>query len=281
MIYIDSDDKIMMKYDANHNLKEVANDTGFVPLSVHCDVILMDNHKLYHVNISCGTLSAIQLETREDYIVDVDNFTDKFARINLEYYRITHTNLYKITIAAKNVFNILIERKIYFYLDINNKLLCCSDTHDECANNKSILIIDSDVDLLLFCCYCYTDGKYHMCYSKANKIICCKILISQDNTVKEFYDINYDGSTIIKKIDNVLLNSDRVLLWLGYIWCSGNHSSFCVTKKLLNVNDFNINYNMLIYLKNNGQIYENSKKYIGSGCFKKLRNRVKSAATVC
>lgn len=282
MIYIDHNDKIMVNYNSTR-LKEITNDTGFLPLCVYYNVVLLSNYKLYRVNHLYGTLRLIQMETGKDYVlVDADNFTDKFAQINSEYYQIVVTSLCKITIPAKNSRNILISGDLYFYCDINNNLLCCSRWYvDHASDNKSSLI-DDNCDMLLRCCHCNTDSKHHICYSKANKIICRKLIASVSSIVTEIeieietYDVDYDGSTIIKIIDDTLLNSDGVLLSLKLYYVT-DRCKFCITTKILNVYDFNIIGNTLIYSKNVNQIY-NVKKFIDSGCFKKVRTRVKSAA---
>lgn len=78
MIYIRTDNKIMMHI--GHTSQEVNNDTGYLPLCVRENIILMSNYKLYNCipkMYGSFTLKKILLDDDNfDYTVDLTNPTD-------------------------------------------------------------------------------------------------------------------------------------------------------------------------------------------------------------
>lgn len=287
MIYISSDDKIMTIYYRDDNIREITNDTDFLPLHVrvHSNVILISNNKLYSINYYNLSLHEIVMKTVEDYIVtDPDDFTDGFAQINSKHYEIIEDILRGITIAAKDSHNIFITDGWCFYISIGGDLMCCRYRKIDTANNNSHLCC-SGVDLILFCNYDKSDFKFNIICSCANKIIIHKFISVNDNITT--CNINYNGASIIKIIGRFTLNSDGNLLELVSQHNYNMYYNVCITAivaRVSGVHDFNIVGDTIIYSNNKNEIYRYYTKYIGTGYtdigyFKNRTSKVKSAAS--
>jgi hypothetical protein len=291
--YIDTNDKIMIV--ANNKPNEIVNDTGFLPLACHSDVFLMSNYKLYKViNLSLQQIGS-------DYVVDSNDFTDRFVQINSEFYEIIGTTLRKIVIKPKNCLAIITDQRNCYYIDTNNKLLLCRYYKLDAADINS-LFLDSDVDLTLYCTGCYVTGNssYVVC-SKANKIVCYEILrtsiqlptlssnIELIGDTHHIFNINiriidYDG-TIIKSMHEFFLDSDNNLYMINQSQISSvyvDYYRYNFTVKLtdipVSVRDFNVSSSGFIYLDADNKIYSIIEQ-IDRGYFKKRISRVKSAHT--
>lgn len=159
----------------------IRNTTGYPPERVYGNTVLLSNGKLYTVvALSCYylELSEIELESSEYYCICHADFTDKFVRINSDYYKISdikngnddyypkmtidsigfliHNNkkfLQKIPIVAKNsqcivkLPNATIPNcYYYYYIDADNNLVLYDESHTEVNNNES----DTNDDLLFY-----------------------------------------------------------------------------------------------------------------------------------
>jgi hypothetical protein len=92
MIYIKGN-HVMMTY--GRITDNIINTTGYPPQSVYGNIILLRNGKLYMIvsNYYYSELSEIKLESGENYCISHGDFTDKFARINSDYYKIPSTKM--------------------------------------------------------------------------------------------------------------------------------------------------------------------------------------------
>lgn len=213
MIYISADDKIMIMKSYQDKPEEITNATGLLPLCVYSNVILMSDYTLYAVSVGIftdDTLNPIVMESKEDYVVGPNDFTDRFVQINCEYYMIDNMyTLQKIIVTPKNVYNIVFmsgifrDEDYYYYVDTNNRLLRCH-AYNLCTSGESTLL-DDDVDYILYCDK--SNFSYNIICSKVNKII---YYVYMTGSLKHLYTntINYTDSKVIKIIDKFLLDSD-------------------------------------------------------------------------
>lgn len=229
MVYITSDNKIMAR-TCDPELIEISNNTSYLPLTIYCNIVLMSHGKLcairYYNNLNNLTLLNLELETGKDYVVNSNDFTEKFVKINSKYYKINGTVLQKIPILAKNSRNIVSAHRLssYYYVDTNNKLSLFNE------NDNSIVILDHNVSTLLYNEY-RIEGKNNIICEKNNIIICLKY---DKSSLLSTHTIDYNGSSIIKTLDWYMLDSDGHL----YEFLLENNNSV-ITKILDNVIDFN------------------------------------------
>jgi hypothetical protein len=287
MIYISADDKIMIKKLYEDEPKEITNETGLLPLCVHSNTILMSDYKLYAVNIGIftdDTLHLIVMESKGDYVVGPNDFTDKFVQINCEYYIINNMyTLRKIMITPKNVYNVIFMGGIirnegyYCYVDANNRLLRCH-ARNLCISGESTLL-DDDVDVDYILCCNKSSFSYNVICSKVNKIICYSYT---SHSLKNFCtkNINYTGSRVIKIIDNYFLDSDDNLFKFTF---DGNA---VILMRISVARDFSTYGSDFLFLNSSNKIlqldFHCNYKYVDTdGCFKKTVTRIKSAALVC
>lgn len=260
-----SDNKIMTNA-YNFEQIEIINYTTYIPLCIYGDVILMSNYKLYKI---MGTnLFVIDIGTGDDYIVEPDNFTHRFVKINSKYYEIRYNTLYKIQIAANNINNIIKFEKVYYYIDADNKLILYNDS------DKSHTIYDDNVNLLVCIDYRYNN----IIYKKNNVIVCSKC---RNAIISNTYVVNCISSLSIKKIlGHYILDSDNCLYVIKFDFVN---DKFTIVKILDGIIDFNYDYIKLYVLCNDYKIYcvdeySYNKKFIsGDGYFMKKSNVTKSA----
>lgn len=286
MIYISSDNKIMIcDYTKS---SEIINDTGYIPICVYSNIILMSDHKLYVVTYSDIVLhmlggykiTKIVLMSGEDYYVEPDNFTNKFVKINSECYKICDktTSLIKLSIVSKRPHDIIesrVDNMVYNYVDINNNLIF----FDEKKNLFKIL--DSNVDLIFY-------GVGLQCtriiYKKINDTIVYSLYNS--DILIHTNIINYEGQPIIKTIDLFSLDSGGVLHQFlpgeGYEYTITD-ISFRINYTISTIADFNIFFNRICVSDHNKCIYNtdnSSLKHIDNGYFRKVPSNTKSASNI-
>lgn len=274
MIYIDPDNKIIVKYLFGER-QEVINNTGYLPLCVRDNIILMSDGELYSVPYSNYKLSKINFgHNCHCYVVESADFTDRFVKIDFEYYEIFNKScklqMRKIPIVAKNCHNIIkIWTNKYIYVDIDNKLVFFYNSFESCV------VLDYDVDSIHYHCCDYDSIK--IVYTKKNKIICCEYKYSHP-TQTYTYDVDYNGSTIIKSSDWFALDSDNKLYRSEFV-----QNKYTITKILDCVVDFVLCDFTLYISDSEHKIYEfNSKcnNYICDGHFGKKMCNVKSAKKI-
>jgi hypothetical protein len=284
MVYITADNEIMTcgAYDVKVPT-QIINNTGYFPISVYANVILLSDYKLYA--IVKLKLVEIIMDYGIDYVVDSDNFTDKFAMINSECYQIYYKYgliqpyLQKISVEAKKAQNIIsvISRYIYYYYCVNtdNKLIvkmysCIRSLHN-------VVYLDKDVDLLLQ--VCLSETHLTVIYKKNNDIICSSY---DDHILVGTYVITRINSTIIKTLHNFLLDSDANIYEIVF---EDNRYSL---KKNAMIRDFNVWNNKFYYFTDNDNYHNHNISHphcvcinISNNCrFKKSPRNVKSATKI-
>lgn len=280
MFYISSDNKIMMYTYADHY--EIINDTGYLPLCCHANVILMSDRKLYRVNygMQAGNKLLLLHMISGDYYTfsDSDDFSRNFAKINSEPYEIGVTTLTKMPIADIKSHNIITTLLFpsssvfarYYYVDVNNRLMVYE------KSNKSLTVLDSNVDLIFL--YGRQNGN-HIVYKKNATIIYSACYIT---TLANTYVIDYSGSEIVKSSGEYVLDSDNVLYKFVFV-----DKKYYIKKILSGVTDFNYCMFKLLILNSEHQICTtNCHNYgavrsINGGCFEKKMCNVKSANKLC
>jgi hypothetical protein len=261
MYFINVHSKII-KMNAHSKQSEITNGTEFIPLRICSNIIMLSNYKLY--TIKNHALCEIMLENCSDYIIDSCDFTDKFAKINSEYYVIdivpehisltSPSLLRKIPdlILAKNSANITItiHKEIYYhYVDTNNNLILVkkSATKQNCVSDvNEITILDSNISLLLNC----NVDVYgiNIIYIKSNTIFCS---IYSDTTLLQTYTIDWNNVSIKKNMHKFLLGSDDKLY--QFICANSKYKLYVVAT---NVYDFNCHCVRELYaICKNGDIY--------------------------
>jgi hypothetical protein len=196
----------------------------------------MSDYKLYTINLlsrPTNDLSEIKLSADNDYVIETDDFTNKFAKINSEYYEIVDNVLYKIPVIAKNSQNIItIEtrtNKYIVYVNFGDNLVVFNFA------DTTNTILCSDVETMLQCAE-ITDS-FNIVYKKNNisQIICSTY---NDNLVHVKDNIiDYEDCVIIKVVGSYFLNSNNNL----YVPCFRIRSSGCLLcKKIGKIFDFNV-----------------------------------------
>jgi hypothetical protein len=114
------------------------------------------------------TLIKILLDSDDDnfdYTVDLTNptdFTNRFVKINSEWYEICKIVLYKIMIMPKKSHSIIKMHNVLtsylYYVDVNDTLTFFSE------HNNSHTVLDSAVESILY--YHYTNGNFIIIYKK-------------------------------------------------------------------------------------------------------------------
>jgi hypothetical protein len=253
MAFINNNNEIITAYlyPQSNNTICVINDTNFLPLSVYRNIILMSDGMLYIIiNKGYGRciLEVLEMNTNklEQYAGKVSDFTDRFVKINKRCYELQlHTRkLCKIPIVAKNSNNVANSFKsydIYYYVTINNELMCLDKSNNLQKN------LDDNVDTILLH-HVASHNRNCIIYKKNDMITCseyyyCRVINS--------YVIDYDGSPIIKTLDYFVLDSDGNL----HKFVSNGHL-FVIKKVLGNVVDFNISNEILHVLKTDYQMYQ-------------------------
>jgi hypothetical protein len=208
MIYIVNDD-IVVNFGQYRESIYVDNDTGYYPLCIRSDAILMSNNKLYIVNNwPRYKLFEIKLKSKEDYSVYPDDFTCVYVKIELEYYKIcvvayNYSYMDKIPIIVKSpsciTGNILDGG--YYYVGSDNKLTSLK------SKNNLATVLDNDVDIIFFIAASGGFDRYNsVIYKKKNFIICLKCY---DSRIINKYYISYDGPSIKKILDKFVLDFDN------------------------------------------------------------------------
>jgi hypothetical protein len=255
-------------------IKEISNNTGYLPLYVYINVVLMTDYKLYVVLSGSNTLSKIKMSL--DYVIDLTDFTNAFVKINSEVCEIFGTTLHKIPVTPKNSHNICSLAcacfNVYCYVDVDGKLIIFN------KYNHYHKIADNDVDNILYCEQYF--NVVIIIYEKNNKIICYKHS-DNDNilAITRSHIINYDGSLIIKTLGDYVLDSDNTIYEIS-ITCG----ACTITKKLSNIIDFTVVDSILYILNSEREIYQvdipdyNMTYICDNSYFKKRTNNTKSAA---
>lgn len=275
MIYINGDN-IFACHFSSYASEHIDNDTGYLPLRVHNDTLLLSDGRLY--KITCDNiLSVLKINQSYDYVVDSADFTDKFAKINSEYYKIDEMSLCKIPIIANNSHNIgrieceHDEYYYYYYVNVNNELVFFDEFH----KSEQYKILDSDVNLIFVKCYY---EKYYVIYTKNNTIIYFNI-----NNFTQLTDSHIVKSTnkfIIKLSNDFLLDSRNDLYQL-----ISDNKKLVLEKISDGVIDLYYDSSYVHFTDTESRIYRinrycNSKKYIGVGNFGKPCSNTKSANNI-
>lgn len=286
MACITIDNEIMRCFPCDNNMTKINNNTGYLPLCIRGNVILLSDHKLY--THTTDILIEIKIESGDNYMItNCDGFTDGFAIINFEYYEIYHNLLKKMTIIPKNIFCVIsaymkvdvytYPRHFYYYIDTDNKLhKKCADQYQKYSDDA---VEDSDVDILLLH---YNDGPcYYLIYVKNNRVICREYRLSK------FHHqcmINYNGGIIKKILGKYLLDVDNKLFVFNFTKIKYEINIQYICEAL----DFNVYFGRLIILDTNNKLclinntldeFSCTKIDI-DGYFKKRITNTKSAANV-
>lgn len=274
MIYITSDNKIMRCGIIDKtNWIVITNNTGYMPLCIYCNIVLMSNYKLYVVTYKFDELIELVMVNGEDYRVDdsadnySDSFTDKYARINSEFYEIKNTRLHKISIIAANSSEIIKcytrNKTNFYYVSTNNKLIIYN------KKDNSHITLDENVDSIFFVgksCTCDT----LIIYKRANTYLCSVV---DEYELSSTYVIDVIKSTIIKKVNRYMLDSDNNL----FIFTYDIYKKKYRIRKASDVIDINIFYGHAYIIKEDQQILGS---HTDNDCYlkKKIFN-TKSAAS--
>lgn len=281
MIYINNTN-IFMRCNTTGTISHVSNNTGYFPLRVYDNILLMSDGKLYTI-ICNNELSILKIDSEsDDYMVDSTDFTDKFVKINSKYYIICSSLLLlyaiPVPVIANNSHNIkrlfhnnLKYYRCYYYVNIDNKLVFFG------APNilNQYIILDDDVSSIL---YLHTDGMY-IIYVKNDTIIYSGI--NDFTQLIDSYVIDYIGQSIIKSTDMFFLDSHNNLYELIIV-----NGSKCVIKKILSdIVDFYCSKFYICIIDTEGKIHHinknnYSKLYIGVGHFGKSLRNIKSANNI-
>lgn len=275
MIYI-NEDNIIISCDAFYTHKHVVNNTGYLPLHVHGNTLLLSDRRLYKIHDD--KLSILYLKQKNyyaiDYVIDSADFTDKFAKINSEHYDIYGIWLLKNPAIANNSYNIkriLCEHYEYkyYYVNVNNELAVFGELH----KSEKHTILDNNVSSILY--RNYQSDDHCIIYMKNNAIIYSRI--SNFTQLTDHYVIDYVGQSIIKSSDDFLLDSRNDL----YQFIKDNKK--VITKKISDsVVDFYCDSTCTYITDTENRIYcidknNYSRKYIGVGHFGRSLRNTKSA----
>jgi hypothetical protein len=284
MIYISSNDKIMMKNCHDKPIIEIVNNTGYLPLHILSNIILMDNYKLYTVLREIGyKLFELNMTDNTDYIVDQCDFNEEFVKMNSsgDYYQIVDKSLHKIPVIAKNsssIANVKFEIHDYIvYINLDNSLILF-DRNTTCS-----IFLDINVNSLIF----YKNDRYsiNIICKKDNQIIC--YVFGYDNhTNFDTYVVTYNSSAIKKKLGEFVLAKDTI-----YRFAENRYTRRISPIPLIKANDFNVHNGELIILNDMNEIISvrlASGFYVlydaiyidTNGWFKKKVHGVKSAANI-
>jgi hypothetical protein len=273
MIYI-NEGNIFKYHNSFCTRKQIVNDTGYLPLRVYNDILLLSDRRLYMISIG-DNLLVLDSSRGHDYIVDSANFTDTFAKINSEYYEMFGIWLSKIPVIANNSHNIVKEVCInyyyyyWYYINVNNELVVFNAL-GESVQNK---VLDNDVSLILY--HNYKSDGHCIIYAKNNTIIYSKI--SNFTRLTSDYAIDYIGQLIIKSSGDFLLDSDNNL----YQFIIDN-KKFILKKISGYVIDFCCDTSYVYITDTEDKIYRidkyiHDKIYISNGHFGKPFSNTKSA----
>lgn len=276
MVYIK--DNHIIKFDHASNKFVSISHAKYYPLCIYSDIILMSDNRLYvcykpmlHSDYS---LCKLKIANSGDYIVTSADFTDKFVKINSDYYKIGSKLLVKIPIIAKNSSNIIKTCDYYYYVNMDDQLV-----QFECENS-SHTILDSCVESLFLCRQHWKN--IYVVYKKINKII-SSVYSYKKLALLHTSVIDCDNFSVIKYQDLYLLSSDNNLYEL--IFNSNDYR--CKLKNIAcEISDFNTRITDLFILSTDTnamyrtKTYDfNDKKYIDDDncCFRKKLCNVKSA----
>lgn len=273
MIYI-YHDNIFVRCNKYHTIIDVPNNTGYLPLRAHNNILLMSDGKLYTVSRN-NKLSVLSSKQRDE----TTEFNDSFAKINSEYYEICEPSLLKIPIVANSLHNI---KKVwnkngfysddyyYFYVNIHNELISFYMRHEI----ERHVFLDNDVSLILS----YNFGSKCIIYVKGGMIVCSYIYNFTYMTYS--YIVDYEGSSIIKSSCSFMLDSHNNLYALIM-----DNVKFVTKKISSDVIDFYCDANYAYITDASNMIYcidkkDYNSKYIDVGHFEKTLVYNKSAKNV-
>lgn len=252
----------------------VSSNTEYLPVCTYNDILLLSDGRLYEMTYD-DKLSVLLFSKQDDYVVDSADFTDRFAKINSEYYEMRMRRLMKIPVIANNSHNI---KKIgyehhkykYYYVNINNELAVFDALH----KSAQCKILDDNVSLILILCH-NSQNNHCIIYVKNNIIIYSDI--SNFTQLSNHYVIDYFGRSIIKSSDGLILDSHNDLYQLVR-----DDKKFILKKISDNVINFQCDSFHAYITDTESEIYRigrytYNRKYIGVGHFGKTFSNTKSA----
>jgi hypothetical protein len=277
MYYITHDNKIMAWHSIGTDI-EVINNTGYLPLCMKGDIVLMSNNKLYVIKMfERYKLCELTIKMKS-CVLNNDDFNTRFVIINLKCYEINaELSLTKINnnITLNNHINIIeLYGGPYLYCDASNNLILFDKW-----KNQSPVILDNQVDTILFCTWNGRSCTINIIYKKLNTIICSSY---SRLTLIDTYTINYEGSHIVKILDiGIFLDTDKDVYMVTFV-----DNKYILEKMGSDVIDIN-SYNMNLYIIDTEHrlYYAGSrhhknyvKTHIANNCyFTKTRRSIKSA----